>query len=356
MKNSIQTSEKKGTNGNNHNSQKAVNENGLLNKVYYLLFINEYQQDDKKVENDNEAENVNEGKRNKQWFKNIFYKIIHHWVDLLISTFIIISMVSLTLETMPSIHIDNILYAVEVVIALAFTIEYFLRIVSITSVKNKRKQHHSFWGMEKPRRIRDYTLSLWGIIDLISSIPSCFALLYPSLSFFIAFRGFRLLRLTRIFKLGERKTKTIDKLFKVIHDERHNLIISIALFVIMLFICSAIMFECEHDTDPNNFSSIPATLWWGIQTLTTIGYGDMLPHTILGRVFSGVISILGIGMFALPSGIIIQGLLETHKDKELEPLKKVVHELNCPHCNNPVEFHIQSNSNSHYISINKKNI
>ena len=94
----------------------------------------------------------------------------------------------------------------------------------------------------------------------------------------------------------------------------------------LLITISTIMFYVENEAQPEIFSSIPASMWWGIETLTTVGYGDMLPVTPLGRVLGGMISVLGIGLFALPAGILSSGLTE-HMQKDKAPQKK-----KCPHC------------------------
>jgi voltage-gated potassium channel len=88
---------------------------------------------------------------------------------------------------------------------------------------------------------------------------------------------------------------------------------------------STIMYYVEYEAQPAKFSSIPATMWWGIETLTTVGYGDMIPSTPLGRFLNGVIAVLGIGIFALPAGILSSGLTD-HLRTEKSKLKR------CPHC------------------------
>jgi voltage-gated potassium channel len=96
----------------------------------------------------------------------------------------------------------------------------------------------------------------------------------------------------------------VQTLFAVLRSKAADLLSLLFVLVILLVCASTLMFHLEHDAQPNAFSSIPATMWWGIVTLTTIGYGDMAPVTAAGRALGGVVAVLGIGMFALPAGLL----------------------------------------------------
>jgi voltage-gated potassium channel len=122
-------------------------------------------------------------------------------------------------------------------------------------------------------------------------------------------RIFRLLRLARIFKLTK-YNKAIHSVKLVISAKKEILTISFILIGIILYLVSALMYYVENAAQPEVFSSIPKTMWWGVATLTTVGYGDIYPITALGRILGGIIAILGIGVFAIPTGIIASGFTE----------------------------------------------
>jgi voltage-gated potassium channel len=102
--------------------------------------------------------------------------------------------------------------------------------------------------------------------------------------------------------------------------------------LLLLVLSSSLMYFAEHEAQPELFSSIPATMWWGIETLTTIGYGDIIPVTPLGRVLAGVIAVLGIGMFALPAGILGSAFVE-----EVQRRRSGSAGRSCPHCGQSID-------------------
>jgi voltage-gated potassium channel len=117
---------------------------------------------------------------------------------------------------------------------------------------------------------------------------------------------------------------------RAIKSKKEELVLSIALIIILLIISSSAMYFVENQAQPDNFSSIPAAMWWGIATLTTVGYGDVYPITAIGKILGGVIALLGIAMFALPTGIISSALIEEMQKKH--KLKSI-----CPHCGKEIE-------------------
>jgi voltage-gated potassium channel len=110
----------------------------------------------------------------------------------------------------------------------------------------------------------------------------------------------------------------------VVKSKKEELLVSIVLVMVILFFASALMYHVECDAQPNTFGSIPQSLWWGVVTLTTVGYGDVYPVTPLGKVLGALIAFLGVGMFALPTGILASGFAERiYRKKEVR---------NCPNC------------------------
>jgi voltage-gated potassium channel len=169
-----------------------------------------------------------------------------------------------------------------------------------------------------------YMSSTMAIIDLLAILPFYLAYLPVDL---IVIRAIRLFRLFRLLKIA-RYLKALNLIQAVVRERKEQIYLSVMFIAFLLIVISTLMFYVEHDAQPQVFSSIPASMWWGIETLTTVGYGDMLPVTPFGRVLGGMIAVLGIGLFALPAGILSSGLTE-HLQKNGRKPKK------CPHCGEP---------------------
>ncbi len=155
-----------------------------------------------------------------------------------------------------------------------------------------------------------------GLIDLLAIAP-----------FFLSMAGIdlrilRIVRLMRVLKFT-RYTNAMDVLADAIRSRKDELVLTLITMVFLLLLCGSLIYFAEHEAQPNIFSSIPASLWWAVVTLTTIGYGDVYPITMAGKVIAGVSAIFGIAMIALPGGIIASGIIENAKNKA-----PVV----CPHC------------------------
>ena len=112
----------------------------------------------------------------------------------------------------------------------------------------------------------------------------------------------------------------------VVTDRKEELVLSTVFVVFMLIIVSSVMYYVEHAAQPKQFSSIPATMWWGVSAMTTVGYGDMHPITPLGKLLGGIAAIMGIGLFALPTGILVSGFTEHIRHQKGHTRQR------CPHC------------------------
>lgn len=193
-----------------------------------------------------------------------------------------------------------------------FTIEYVLRLWVCTDLE----------GYSSPimGRIK-YALQPMQLIDLVSILP--FYLPFTALDLrFI--RAVRLFRLFRLFKIG-RYSQSLTTISNVIKAKKEELSITLFAGFVLLIISSSLMYLVEHNAQPDVFDSIPDAMWWGAVTLTTVGYGDIYPKTLLGKILGASIALLGIGLFALPAGIIASGFASEIQKKDK---KKVV----CPHC------------------------
>lgn len=197
----------------------------------------------------------------------------------------------------------------EIVSVLVFTIEYAARLWSCTTDSR-------FAGAVRGR-LRFVTRAM-PIVDLLAIAP----FYLPFLG--IDLRSLRVLRIVRVAKIG-RYYKSLDLISNVVHAKREELILTTAMMGLLLVVSSTLLYYCENGVQPQAFSSIPATMWWAVATLTTVGYGDMYPVTLLGRFLASIIAILGIGMFALPTGILGAGFVEEIQSRK-EPARK------CPHC------------------------
>ncbi len=248
-----------------------------------------------------------------------------HW-DKILNAFIIILIIlnvaAVMLETVQPIHdkYAGFFHIFDMVSVFIFTIEYILR---VWSCNHDPKYQHSFHG-----RLR-YMLSTEAIIDLIAILP-----FYIHVVVGLDLRVLRILRLLRFFRLFRltaymKSAKLVKNVFK---SRANELKLSFVLIAFVIIIAACLLYFAEHQAQPKVFSSIPATLWWAVVTVTSIGYGDMVPVTTLGKILSGMISLSGLAIFALPAGIITAGFLE-----EINKIRKKKH-IHCPHCGQSIEL------------------
>lgn len=230
------------------------------------------------------------------------------YFDLFIMSLIILNVIVIMLETVDeygSMYPD-FFENFENLSVLIFTIEYIVRVWACTAIP---KYSHPFWGRMK------YMVSLGALVDLIAILPFFLPLVFTMNTLLL--RMLRLFRLLRIFKLGRYLT-AFQLIVGSITRRKEELVIVLGLIFIMLIISSSMMYYIEHEAQPDVFTSIPATMWWGVATLTTVGYGDVYPITPLGKLLGAFIAILGIGVFALPAGIIANSFeaeLNKHRKK-----------------------------------------
>lgn len=213
-------------------------------------------------------------------------------VRLVLAGLIVLNVAAIALETVPSLQPawTPAFAAFETLSLSVFGVEYAARL----------------WAApEQPRfsgpagRLR-WAITPAAVIDLLAILPGLLVVLGVDLR---ALRLLRLSRLLRVAKLG-RYSLAAQTLQRVLRSKAPDLLSLLFLLLILLALSSTLMFYLEHDAQPDGFSSIPATMWWGIVTLTTIGYGDLAPITTTGRLLGSVIAVLGIGMFALPAGLL----------------------------------------------------
>jgi voltage-gated potassium channel len=199
------------------------------------------------------------------------------------------------LETEPTVEdmAPRLFARLEWVFAVLFLVEYLVRLWA-------EGESPRFRGVQG--RIR-YTLTPAAIVDLIAFLPSLVLPILPGTSNFMLLRLFRLMRILRLARLG-RFSLAMHHLSQAVIDRKEELLLSLMLATFVLVFSAAGMYLLEGENDPQTFGSIPRAMWWSVCTLTTVGYGDIYPHTVLGKILGGVTSIAGIGLIAMPTGIL----------------------------------------------------
>jgi voltage-gated potassium channel len=198
-----------------------------------------------------------------------------------------------------------------------FTIEYLLRLWSCT--------HDAAYRDPVSGRLR-FALTPLALVDLLAILPFYVHFLGMDLRFL---RALRLFRIFRILKLA-RYSAALKLIGRAIRSKKEELLVTLFILALLLLMSSSLVYYAEYDVQPDKFSSVPETMWWGVVTLTTVGYGDMYPVTVLGKLLAGFIAILGIGTFALPTAILGSAFMEQLQQKRRRPLK-------CPHCGQEIE-------------------
>ncbi|NRA68465.1 MAG: ion transporter [Pseudobacteriovorax sp.] len=213
-------------------------------------------------------------------------------IEFLSQIVVLFSLITFTLETDRELASHAIFRISEIIVVTLFTIEYLARVYVS---KNKKR----------------YMLSFYGLTDLLAILPAIITLGFVDLRFA---RIFRLLRLLRILKFV-RYTRSINILQRAFRDIRGELMIFLFLTVVVVYISSVGIYYFEHKAQPDSFGSIGESLWWSIVTLTTVGYGDAYPITTGGRVFTTFILFIGLGIVAIPSGLLASSLQSARRKK-----------------------------------------
>lgn len=237
-----------------------------------------------------------------------------------IITLIFLNVFAVILETVESLSLRYmpLFKAFDVFSVFVFTVEYLLRLWTCTTDKK-------FCGAVKGRF--RFAVTPFALVDLMAILPFYLPMFLPLDLRFI--RALRLFRLLRILKMG-RYSESLRTLGNVLKEEKEELLITVFGVSVLLVVASSLMYFIENAAQPKAFSSIPAAMWWGVATLTTVGYGDMYPITPLGRFLGAIIAILGIGAIAIPAGILTTGFA-----KEIQ--KKRGKRGMCPYCGKDID-------------------
>ncbi|MFT4816095.1 MAG: voltage-gated potassium channel [Pseudohongiellaceae bacterium] len=243
------------------------------------------------------------------------------WFDILLILLIIISVSAVLLDSIASVHArySDLLYRLELIFTVLFTLEYALRLYS---TPDKRR----------------YIFSFYGVIDLLSILPTYIAFFYPSAVYLIVVRIMRVLRVFRILKLM-RYMGEANMLYAALLQARRKIFVFLFSVVTLIIIFGALMFIIEGGE--NGFDSIPQSIYWAIVTITTVGYGDVAPQTPFGQFIAAIAMICGYAIIAVPTGIIGAELMQQVHDQKNTPktldnectsCKATGHDLDARHC------------------------
>ena len=216
--------------------------------------------------------------------------------DIALLIAILLSVLVVMLESVESIHAEygNLLLALEWIFTILFTIEYFLRIYSIN----------------KPLK---YIFSTMGIIDLLAILPTYLIFTFPNLHTLTVIRSIRIIRIFRVFKL-KRYIRGAYTMQIALRNAVPKIIVFLLSVLLLIVILGTIMYIFEGlGADNPGFQDIPNSIYWAIVTLTTVGYGTVVPITVIGKIIASVIMLLGYGIIAVPTGIVTAGMMKSKK-------------------------------------------
>lgn len=216
--------------------------------------------------------------------------------ETVIEVLVVANLVALAFETLPTLSPfwREALWTFEVLCAAVYTVEYGVRLY-----------------LARPRI--KYVTSFYGIIDLLAILPFWLMAAFN----LQAVRAFRLLRLLRLFKLV-RYTNAVHRFRRAFVIARDDLVLFGVIALIVLYLSAIGIYHFEHDAQPERFSSVFDSLWWALATLTTVGYGDIYPVTAGGRLFTFIVLVCGLGVIAVPSGLLASALSRVRAEEQAQ--------------------------------------
>lgn len=219
--------------------------------------------------------------------------------DVMISVLILLSIGVTFLQTFDELAaIRPFLAVIEFATIIVFLVEYLLRLWTAVYLYPDK----TAW-----RATISFAVSFYGIVDLLTIVSFFVPFLFSN--GFVALKMLRVIRILRLFRLNT-SYDAFNVITDVLRDKRDQIISSVALILMLMFMSSLCMYSLEHEAQPENFSNAFSGIWWSVSTLLTVGYGDIYPITIGGRIMAIVFAFLGVGMVAIPTGIISAGFVE----------------------------------------------
>lgn len=217
--------------------------------------------------------------------------------DIFIVIVIILNILVLFLETFSQLDpYYPFLHTIELVTILIFCVEYLLRIWTAD---------YLYPDKPKNKAVLKFLLSYDGVIDLLTILPFFF------LSGFVAFRMLRVVRIFNLFRINT-KYDSFNVITTVLYDKKNQILSSVFIILILMMASSLCMYGAEHEVQPDQFKNAFSGIWWSVSTLLTVGYGDIYPVTTLGKCMAIIIGFLGVGVVAIPTGIISAGFVEQY--------------------------------------------
>ena len=204
------------------------------------------------------------------------------------------------------------LLAIESATVAFFAIDYILRVWTAKFLRTDLPETQAVWK---------YIFSFTGLVDLFSFLPYYLPIFFPAGA--VAFRMFRVIRIFRLFRINA-YYDSLNVITEVIASKRQQLISSVFIILVLMLASSLCMYSLEHEAQPEIFTNAFSGIWWAASTLLTVGYGDIYPITTIGKVFGIFITFLGVGMVAIPTGIISAGFVEQYS--RLKKMSEFAHE------------------------------
>ena len=246
---------------------------------------------------------------------------VSKFFDYFIVSVIVLNLLSTLLSTFTELEcFESVFSIIELITVIIFTVEYILRLWTSDLL---------YPSKPKFKALIAFIFSFYGIIDLLTFLPFYLPIFFPT--GIVAFRMFRVIRIFRLFRINA-QYDAFSVIIEVINERKNQIISSMVLIFIFLVAASLCMYDVEHQAQPEVFENAFSGMWWAVSALLTVGYGDIYPITPLGQVLAMVIAFLGVGMVAIPTGIISAGFvteytkIKTYRGSEHE-LQFVVSEV-----------------------------
>ena len=229
--------------------------------------------------------------------------IVSRAFDIFLVCVIILNITAMFLETFEELQPwRGVFDVVETVTVLVFCVEYILRIWTA---------EYLYPGQSRGRAVWKFLRSYDGVIDLLTILPFFF------LSGFVVFRMLRVVRIFHLFRINT-QYDSFNVIKSVLYEKRNQIASSVFIIVILMLASSLFMYSVEHEAQPEHFRNALSGIWWSVSTLLTVGYGDIYPITALGKAMAIVITFLGVGVVAIPTGIISAGFVEQYTKMQQE--------------------------------------
>ena len=230
--------------------------------------------------------------------------------DLFYTLTIVLNLTATILDTYDALHAKygSLFALIEFVTVTAFAVDYVLRIYTAD---------FKYRGLSRGKAAAKYAVSFGGVVDILSFLPVYLPFFFPSGA--AAFRLVRVIRIFRLFRINA-YYDSLNVITSVLSSKKNQLISSVSIILVLMLASSLCMYSLENEAQPEVFSNAFSGIWWAASTLLTVGYGDIYPVTTMGRILGIVITFLGVGMVAIPTGIISAGFVE--QDTRLKRLSE----------------------------------